>query len=108
MYILNIVRTCYRILSSRALRWFSSLQVFYLISALMQVFGIASIGLTSYALLSAIDNQLASTTLDQYLLAFVPLMYPEAFLSGAMLSILVVYRPQWVATFDDSRYLNNK
>jgi uncharacterized membrane protein len=70
--------------------------------------GIASIGLTSYALLSAIDNQLASATLDQYLLAFVPLMYPEAFLSGAMLSILVVYRPQWVATFDDSRYLNNK
>lgn len=65
-------------------------------------------GVASYTLLSAIDNQLAADTLDQYLLVFVPLMYPEAFLSGAMLSILVVYHPQWVATFNDARYLKKK
>lgn len=35
------------------------------------------------------------------------LMFPEAFLTGMLMSIFVVYRPQWVSTFDDQRYLRN-
>jgi ABC-type multidrug transport system fused ATPase/permease subunit len=80
MYILNIVRTCYRILSSRALRWFSSLQVFYLISALMQVFGIASIGpfvaiisnpaiIHSHSALSKIYTSLHFTSDKQFIIS---------------------------------------
>ncbi|MGD8926912.1 MAG: energy-coupling factor ABC transporter permease [Thioalkalispiraceae bacterium] len=34
------------------------------------------------------------------------LMFPEAFITGMLMSIFVVYRPQWVSTFDDHRYLH--
>lgn len=63
-------------------------------------------GLVSYQLLSVIDNQLPPETLDQYLLVFIPIMYPEAFLTGAIMSLFVIYKPQWVSTFDDRRYLH--
>ena len=33
------------------------------------------------------------------------LMFPEAFITGMLMSIFVAYRPQWVTTFDDRRYL---
>jgi uncharacterized membrane protein len=36
------------------------------------------------------------------------LSWPEAFTTGLMLTLLVVYKPQWVSTFDDERYLNDK
>ena len=35
------------------------------------------------------------------------LMFPEAFISGMLMSIFVAYRPQWVSTFDDQRYLRS-
>ena len=46
--------------------------------------------------------------LREYLRYFPLLMFPEAFISGGILSILVVYRPEWVVTFDDERYLGTK
>jgi uncharacterized membrane protein len=33
------------------------------------------------------------------------LMFPEAFVTGMLMSIFVAYRPEWVSTFDDRRYL---
>lgn len=33
------------------------------------------------------------------------LAWSEAFTSGLVIAILIVYRPHWVATFDDRRYL---
>ena len=36
------------------------------------------------------------------------LMFPEAFLTGMLMSIFVVYRPEWVCTFDDRRYLRKR
>ncbi|MGF1614520.1 MAG: energy-coupling factor ABC transporter permease [Gammaproteobacteria bacterium] len=42
-------------------------------------------------------------------LAYLPLMaLPEALLNGMLVTLLVVYRPQWVATFDDAAYLQGK
>lgn len=39
---------------------------------------------------------------------YVPMMMlPEAFLTGGLMTLFVVYRPQWVSSFDDSRYLDN-
>ena len=35
------------------------------------------------------------------------LMIPEAFITGMLMSIFVAYRPEWVSTFDDQRYLRN-
>jgi ABC-type multidrug transport system fused ATPase/permease subunit len=96
MYIFNVVRTCYRILSSRALRWFASLQVFYLLSALMQVFGIASIGpfvaivsnpaiIHSHSVLSKIYTILHFTSDQQFII------------SSACLSIFLILVSNMVA-----------
>lgn len=42
-------------------------------------------------------------------LPFVPLMlFPEAFITGFLITIMVVMRPEWVYTFDDHRYLDGK
>lgn len=45
---------------------------------------------------------------DEYLPYFLLLGFSEAWLSGAVMTLFVVYRPEWVATFDDSRYLAGK
>ena len=50
------------------------------------------------------DEQLIEESL-QYLPLF---MFPEAFVTGMLISIFVVYRPNWVATFDDERYIKGK
>jgi len=40
---------------------------------------------------------------------FFPLMFlPEAFLNGWVMTLLVVFRPQWVRTFRDEEYLHGK
>lgn len=43
-----------------------------------------------------------------YLPYFLLLGFSEAWLSGMVMTLLVVYRPELVATFDDARYLSNK
>ncbi|MBB3229725.1 energy-coupling factor ABC transporter permease [Halomonas stenophila] len=40
---------------------------------------------------------------------FLPLLMPsEAFITGMLMSILLVYHPDWVATFNDHRYIDTK
>ena len=47
--------------------------------------------------------------LIQESLLMMPLfMFPEAFITGMLISIFVVYRPNWVVTFDDERYIVGK
>ena len=36
------------------------------------------------------------------------MMFPEAFSNGGLMTILVVYRPQWVSSFKDDIYLRGK
>ena len=50
------------------------------------------------------NDQLVEESL-QYLPLF---MFPEAFVTGMLITIFVVYRPGWVATFDDERYIKGK
>jgi len=45
---------------------------------------------------------------SEYFPYFLLLGFSEAWLSGMMMTLFVVYRPQWVITFDDSRYLVDK
>lgn len=45
---------------------------------------------------------------DEYFPYFVLLGFSEAWLSGMVMTLFVVYRPGWVVTFDDSRYLHDK
>lgn len=41
----------------------------------------------------------------EYFPYFLLLAFSEAWLSGMVMTLFVIYRPSWVATFDDSRYL---
>jgi len=50
----------------------------------------------------------AEFLLSEYLPYFILLGFSESWLSGAIITIFVVYRPDWVAAFDDSRYLADK
>lgn len=50
----------------------------------------------------------AEFLLSDYLPFFLLLGFAEAWISGALITLLVVYRPEWVAMFDDHRYLANK
>ena len=45
--------------------------------------------------------------LDEALPFYFLLSWSEAFTSGLTIAILVVYRPQWVSTFDDQAYLGS-
>lgn len=49
-----------------------------------------------------------SRLLDDAFPYYLLLSWSEAFTSGLMLAILVVYKPAWVVSFDDARYLNDK
>lgn len=40
---------------------------------------------------------------DYFLLGFA-----EAWLNGALVTLMVIYVPRWVGSFDDRRYLLNK
>lgn len=42
-------------------------------------------------------------------LQYIPLfMFPEMFVTGMLVSVFVVYKPDWVITFDDERYIKGK
>ena len=54
----------------------------------------------------------AGVTVDHVIDNFLPtgllILFPEAFATGACLTLAVVYRPQWVVSFDDRRYLHGR
>ena len=50
----------------------------------------------------------AGFLLEEYLPFFLLLGFSEGWISGAVITLMVVYRPDWVAAFDDRRYLLNK
>lgn len=69
---------------------------------------VAASRLSAIALLALVhaypDNKLVAESL-----LYVPLfMFPEAFVTGMLTSIFVVYKPDWVLTFDDERYIVGK
>ena len=40
-----------------------------------------------------------------YAIAAIPMAFGEAFFTGGTMALIVTYRPQWCASFDDARYL---
>jgi uncharacterized membrane protein len=65
-------------------------------------------GLVSSALLVAAGAYPFEYLRSDYLPWYLLLSWAEAFTTGAALTLLVVYRPQWVSTFDDARYIAGK
>ena len=69
---------------------------------------VAGTGLLACALLWAAGVYPAPTLLDDYLPYYFLLGFAEAWLNGALITVMLVYLPHWVGTFDDRRYLLNK
>jgi len=60
------------------------------------------------AILGAAGAYTSQHLLSEYL-AFAPLMmFSEAWITGMLIAIFVGYRPEWLSTFEDSRYLHGK
>ena len=53
----------------------------------------------------AVAAWLGSRAAAAYLAATPLLMFAEAFLTGTLIAVIVVYRPQWCSSFDDRVYL---
>ena len=70
----------------------------------------AALAMASVVLVTAALHHLTGAyTFEKLTQGYIPfgllLMFPEAFLTGMLMSIFVVYQPHWVTTFDDRRYL---
>ena len=66
---------------------------------------IMATGLLASALLWLAGVYPAAALLDDYLPFYMLLGFAEAWLNGAMVTLMVVYVPHWIGSFDDRRYL---
>lgn len=69
---------------------------------------IISFGFCSTVLLALAGAYEWDYLVSEYLPYFLLLSFSEAWLSGMVITLFVVYRPNWVVTFEDSRYLVGK
>ncbi|MGM0833903.1 energy-coupling factor ABC transporter permease [Halomonas qinghailakensis] len=66
-------------------------------------------GLSAVLLIVVAGTDPEAIYLAQEYARFLPLLMPsEAFITGMLLSILLVYHPGWVATFNDHRYIDSQ
>lgn len=73
----------------------------------------AALAAVSTGLLSTIVLWLAGVypidmLFSDYFPSFILLGFAEAWLNGAAITMMIVYYPHWVGSFDDRRYLNDK
>lgn len=68
----------------------------------------AAVGLAVSLVLGASQTYAFDEIFGEYLPYVLLLSFSEAWISGMVVTLFVVYRPQWVSTFDDSRYLREK
>ena len=65
-------------------------------------------GLAICIFLTAIGAYSWHDLAQSYLPYFILMAWSEAVTTGMMLTLMVVYKPHWVATFDDKHYINNQ
>jgi len=68
----------------------------------------AATGIGTTLLLDLAGIYPATYLYREYLPYFILIGWSEAISTGMAMTILVIYRPNWVCTFDDNRYLKNK
>ena len=69
---------------------------------------VAASRLISIVLLSLVGAYPDAKLIEESLLYTPLFMFPEMFVTGMLVSIFVVYKPDWVMTFDDERYIIGK
>jgi uncharacterized membrane protein len=67
----------------------------------------ASTGLSATLVLALSGTYSLNYLTSQYLPYYILMGWSEAMLTGMAVSLMAVYRPAWVSTFDDARYLQN-
>jgi uncharacterized membrane protein len=91
-------------------RWLPAHLFVYIFAA--SFFGAAAAmlatGLAAILLLGAAGVYSFDFLTAEYAPWFLLMAWSEAFITGAAITLMVVYRPDWVATFDDTRYLGNR
>ncbi len=85
-----------------AMRWVPSNIFTYV---MVNAFGAAAVAMAASSLAKAAVAALRGGAAAAYLAATPLLMFGEAFLTGGIMVLVVVYRPQWCASFDDRTYL---
>jgi uncharacterized membrane protein len=100
---------CTRLLLAAGQRWLPAnffiyifINSFFAGALAMLLCGLAATLVLAFASSGATD------TVTDYLLYIPMLMFGEAFLNGMAMTLLVAYKPRWVATFHDHRYLEGK
>jgi uncharacterized membrane protein len=71
-------------------------------------FAIAVSALTATAALALSAAYTLPYLLENYTPYFVLLAWSEALTTGMCTTLMAVYRPEWLETFDDDRYIKNK
>ncbi len=79
------------------------LNAFFGAAVAISCVGLASTGFAALAGIYAMPYLLA-----EYLPYYLLMAWAEAFTTGMVVTMMVVYKPEWVATFDDKRYLDGK
>lgn len=69
---------------------------------------IMGVGFFATVLLGATGAYAWEYLWGDYFPYFLLLSFSEAWLSGMLMTLFVVYKPNWVVTFDDSRYLSDQ
>lgn len=69
---------------------------------------IMAVGLASTAFSALAGVYPLDYLLEEYLPYYLLMAWGEAFATGMLVTLLVIWRPGWVATFDDRRYLDGK
>lgn len=89
--------------SRAAWRWAPRNIVVYV---MLNAFAAAALAMAASMLAkAAVTAWLGGRTVDAYLTATPLLMFAEAFFSGTVMALIVVYRPHWCTSFDDRAYL---
>lgn len=69
---------------------------------------IVASGVLVSAVLAMAGAYSADLLMSDYLPYFILVGFSEAWISGAVITLMIVYRPEWVAAFDDRKYLLGK
>jgi len=65
-------------------------------------------GLVATSLLAVADIYPVDLLFGEFFMSYILLAFAEAWLTGAAITLMIVYCPHWVGSFDDQRYLLNK
>ena len=69
---------------------------------------LAAAGLGSAAVIAGSGAMSAATIFGDFAPYLLYLAFAEGTMTGMLVTLAVVYRPDWLATFDDARYLHHK